>query len=181
MSQAALLLAVCDAIRTEFSLTAASCEAGFDGQPKPGCGELYIAVHPLNWNGVSGDWDLGEEYGVGVTVTIRTAWANQDRWGIAVLTAPGKGLEARVRKIITAIHHNQDVRIAANSRITGGGGNILTPLVFVRVEPPRPVGPSWFSAAMPDPDQPGVVPECGVSQTIIFGRCQRVQSIPDME
>lgn len=180
MSQAAMCMAVRDKLQTVFGLDADSCEVGFDGQPKPACGELYVAVHPLSWSGISGDWDLGEEYGVGVTLTMRMGVAPKDRWGIAVWLLEEGGMEQRIRQTRAAIHHNQEVRIAANAFLgEGGGGFMLTPLQILRVDPPKVQGPSWFSADPPQSDKH--VAECGVSQMLTFGKCQRVQSIPDME
>jgi hypothetical protein len=179
MSQAAIMKAVRDKLRTSFSFTEASCEVGFDGSPKPACGEHYIAVHPGRWAGISGDWDLGEEFEVLVTHTLRMGFAGKDRWGIAVWLAEG-GMEEIIRQTVVAIHHDQAVRIAADAFITGGAsGKMLTPLILVGVQPPTPRGPDWFSAAPAEGDYQ--VAECGVSQTITFGKCQRVQSIPDMD
>lgn len=184
MSQSAILQAVRDQLQQTFTLDADSCEVGFDGSPKPSCGELYIAVHPANWTGISGDYDLGEEFEVGVTITLRMGVAPKDRWGIAVfLTAPdgGPGLDALCRQAITAIHQSQTVRLAADTYLTNagamGGGSILTPFRFKNGGKPSVKGPEWFDAAPAGK----AAAECGVAQTITFGRCQRVQDIQDME
>lgn len=180
MSLGAVLKAARDTMRTTFGLKAESCEVGMDGQPKPACGEFYIAVHPLGWNAVSGDWDLGEEYTVGVTLTMRTSFAPKDRWGIAVWLAENDGMEARLRAAVTAIHHNQTLRALADEYIDGAGaGGITTPLQLMRIDNPVLRGPDWFTAAPPETDEQ--IPECGVSQTVVFGKCQRTQSVPDME
>lgn len=183
MSIAAVTKAVRDAIQTEFEVGPESCEVGFDGQPKPACGEKYWAVHPLSWQGLPDeDWALGEEYQVGVTLTFRMGVAPKDRWGLAVWLADN-GMEDFVRRTITLIHHSQTIRVAAGVYITGGAsGKILTPLQLLRIENPKPQGPQWFSAEPVDlTQQKYTVADCGVSQTMVFGRCQRVQSIPDMD
>lgn len=178
MSIGAVAKATRDALQTAFSLDSNSCEVGFDGQPKPACGEKYYAVHQVSHGAVSGDWDLGEEYQLAVTITLRMGFAPKDRWGISVWLATG-GLEELCRQAIVSIHHNQALRIAANVYITGGAsGKILTPLQFIRLDNPTPRDYSWFTAAQPEGDRP---PECGASQTITFGKCQRCQSIPDMD
>lgn len=186
MSQAAVMMAVRAKLQSVFSLDSNSCEIGFDGAPKPMAGEFYVAIHPMAWSGLGDeDWALGEEYTVGVTLTMRMGVAPKDRWGIAIWLANpdgGAGMEARVRTTITAIHHNQDIRLAANALISGGAsGKIMTPLQLMPsgIQLPKVQVPSWFSAAPPETEHG--MPECGVSQTIIFGKCQRVQSIPDMD
>lgn len=179
MSLAACMIAVRDVLQDLFRVDENSCEVGFDGKPKPACGERYFAVHSLGWNGINGDWDLGEEYTVGVTVTIRTGFAPKDRWGIAVWLAENDGMESTIRQVITAIHHNQTVRAAMDAVLDEtGGGNFVTPLQLMRVDNPVVRNHTWFDADVPED---GAVAESGVSQTIVFGKCQRVQNIPDME
>jgi hypothetical protein len=183
MSQAAVMIAARDAIQDLFKVDASICEIGFDGTPKPSAGEWYYAVHAGVMSSVSSDWDLGEEYQVQVTVTRRMGVTPTDRWGIGAWLADpngGAGLEARCRQIITRIHHNQIVRIAADDEIDGGAsGKILTPLQWLSTQPPVLRLHTWFSA--PAPKTEYEVSPSGVSVTIVFGRCQRVQSIPDMD
>lgn len=176
---AACMVAVREAISSLFKADADSCEVGFDGKPKPMCGARYFAVHPMGWNGISGDWDLGEEYSIGVTVTLRTGFAPKDRWGIALWLAQDGGMETTIRQIVAEIHHSQSVRLAMNEELDGAGsGNFLTPLQLLRIENPVVRNHTWFDAEVPED---GRVAESGVSQTIVFGKCQRVQNIPDME
>ena len=68
-----------------------------------------------------------------MTLSIRLGFAPKDRRGIAVWLdqQDGTGLHQRVRQAIAAIHQNQQVRIAANNLITGGGGNIVTALLLM--------------------------------------------------
>ena len=94
MSQRAYRLAVRDKLQNLFNLDANSCETGFDGQPKPSCGELYIAVHSGPWSGTSADYDLTEIVGLLVTVTMRIAKVPQDRYGPSILDQALTGLEA---------------------------------------------------------------------------------------
>ena len=183
MSIGAICKAVRDAIQDHFTVDSGSCEVGFDGQPKPSCGQRYWAVHSMGWSGLPDeDWALGEEYQVAVTLTLRMGTAPKDRWGIAVWLVDS-GLEDLVRQTVTLIHHSQTVRLAANAFIAGGAsGKILTPLQLLRIDNPKPQGPRWFSADDPQLTQQKYdISDCGVSQMVLFGRCQRVQSIPDMD
>lgn len=173
--------AVRDVLHTTFSVDANSCEIGFGPEPKPSCGERYWAIHQIRHAGLNQDWDLGEEYTVGVTLTMRMGFAPQDRWGIAVWLADS-GLEELVRQTIVAIHHNQLLRQQA-SRYAGSPRTdlIVTPLQLMPqgIENPVPRGPEWFSS--PPPETEHQTAECGVSQTVVFGKCQRVQDVPEME
>ncbi len=178
MSQAILASAVRDHLQSVFGLGADSCEVGFDGRPKPGAGELYLAIHEGAWLDKSGDYDLHEEYQIAITVTMRMGFAPKDRWGIAVWTAPD-GLDVQMRKVITAIHHNLLLRVAASDGLNGGR-YFATPLFLLRPpDKPQPQGPDWFSAPIPESDTQ--IAECGVSQTAVFGKCQLCQAIDEME
>ena len=183
MSHSAICLAVRDQLQVTFSLDSSSCEVGFDGSTKPSAGQFYVAIHPLGLEGISNDFDLGESYSVGVTLSMRLGVAPKDRRGIAIWLdqADGTGLHQCVRQAITAIHQNQNVRIAANTHIAGGGGNIVTALLLMPggVQPPQIRSYDWFSAVAPDGQSQ--VDDAGVSQTITFGKCQRVQDVPDMD
>lgn len=179
MSLAVLAQAVRDTLQTAFSLTASSCEVSFDGQPKPSAGELYLAVHPGAWTKAEGDYDLDEEYTIGVTVTIRMGFAPKDRWGIEVWAASTDGLDKRVRQVIVAVHHNQAIRQLASTRLFQGEKYFVTPLQLLRVDPPKLQNWSWFSAS--PPEREGQIAESGVSQTVWFGKCRRCQSVDNME
>lgn len=182
MSHSALCQAVRNKLQTVFSLGSDACEVGFDGSVKPTGAQFYVAIHPLSMAGVSGDWDLGEEYQVGVTLSVRLGVTPYDRRGIDVWLnqSDETGLHQRVRKAVLAIHHNQEVRIAANALITGGvNGKIITPLILMPggVQPPQPRGYDWFGEAAPEGNTQ--TDDAGASQTIVFGKCQRVQAIDD--
>ncbi len=185
MSQAALCKAVRDQLKTALSLDENSCEVRFDGQPPAACGEEFYAVHPLGWNGISGDHDLHEEVQVGVTLTLRTTFAPDDRRGVDVWLANADsigpdGMETKLRKVIAAIHKSQDVRVAANVYITdGSSGKFFTPLWFIRTDPLQIKMWDWFSENPPQSENED--PVCGVSCTITFGKCQRCQPVEDMD
>lgn len=188
MSQAAVCKAIRDTLITAFSFpapTEAYCTIKLDPSPDPNCGEFFITVHPGAWTIVQGDWDLHEEYVCGVTLTMRMGFSPQDRYGVAVWldSADGAnpaGLEPRLRTVITAIHHNQDVRNAANVYITGGtSGKIVTVPQLLRVDPPSIKYHDWFDA--PQPETKMKTSALGVAQTVWFGKCQRCQDIREMD
>lgn len=180
MSLAAVCLAARDALQESFGLDGNSCEVKFGPEPHPECGEFFLSVHPLAWTATVQDWNLGEMYQVGVTGTMKMGFAPKDRWGIEVWTKAETGLDAKMRQVLTALHHNQAARIAANVYITGGAsGKVITPLQLVRIEIPKFRDHTWFTAALPETEH--AVAECGVSQTIVFGASNREQSIDDMD
>lgn len=190
MSMAAIAIAVRNRLQSTFSLDADSCEVGFGPEPKPACGEFYIAIHPVDWSFAGDDYDLDESYQFGVTLTMRMGYAAKDRWGIGVWLGTttllpnvinDDGLDARVRRAIVAIHHNQvQIRQAASLLIDSTRSDlIVTPLTIARIQMPQPRGPDWFMAPQPESDQH--IAECGVSQTLIFGGGRRVADIPNME
>lgn len=183
MSHAAIALAARDALQTAFQIDKNSCEVAFDGMPNPSAGEFYVGVHPLNWQGINGDFDLHEEYSIGVTITLRMAFSPQDSYGIAVWTLANKGLEPRARVAITTLHHNQQVRIAANLRLNeedNAGRYFVTPLQFLQAQPVQVRDYNWFTAKAP-PKSEHDYSKAGVSQTLVFGKCQRCQAIDEME
>ena len=179
----ALLIATRQVLQKEFNLDHNSIEVGFDGQPKPSAGEFFASIHPMNWTFPNGDWDLHEDNTIGVTLTLRLGFSPQDRFAVAVWLFETNGMEPRIRRVITAIHHNQALRSAANELISGGAsGKIFTPLQVIRVENPKPQGPAWFNASPPEHiDHYSPPPPCGVSQTVVFGKAQRCQPVDDMD
>lgn len=180
MSQAALCKAVRDTLQETFSLDENSCQVCFDGQPcNPVAGEMYVSVHPMGWQGQSGDWDLDEDVSVGVTITKRAAFAPKDRRGVALWLDETDGLETQCRRAIMAIHQNQTLRAAANTYIGSDSVGFVTALWFLRTDPAVLRNWDWFGAAAPEDSDAEAV--CGYSQTITFGRARRCQSIPDMD
>jgi hypothetical protein len=180
------MLAARDQMRTTFSLDENSCEVGFDGTPKPSAGEFYVAVHGISWGVMVEDWDLSEEYQFAITLTMRMAAVPKDRRGVAVWLLSPNGMEARIRAAVIALHHNQAVRIAANTYLVareaklGIGGEIVGVQRLARIEMPVLRDYSWFGAEPPESDIQAER-DCGVSQTIVFGKVQRVQAIPTMD
>ena len=180
MSLSAVCLAARDRIRSYLSLGEDSCEVGFDGQPKPMAGQLYVAVHPASWTGTDNDYELEEIIAVNVTVTMRLGSSPKDRWGVAVWTKQDDGLDAVCRKVIVALHMNYaDVMNVANTTyITTARDGFYHPLKFRDGGLPRYVDHHWFSAA--EPESQYQVAEAGVAQTLTFGALARFQTIGGM-
>jgi hypothetical protein len=185
MSLAALALATRDTIQTVTGLDANSCEVGFDGQPKPGAGQVYYAIHCPGWNGISGDFDLHESYQVAVTITLRMGWAPQDRWGIEVWLAANTGLDALVRQVIVACHKNYKLINSANAgkdySIGVGSAGFVTPLWFLSAGAVQLKGAKWFSAEDAPPKNGVQTAQSGVAQEIRFGKAERCQAIDTTE
>jgi len=194
MSAVALAQAVRDVIQARIQINgknpdATVCEVGLSGMPKPGSGQVYIAVHLGGWQPVSGDYDLEEEYTVRVTVTVRLGSTPTDRHGLAVWVAATAGLDAICRAIVQALHQNQQVRLFANSGKSYSIGDsgpstpdgFYTTVQFTGAEPPQPQRASWFLAGeSPDPDNAAELALSGVSQTLSFGKARRCQTVAGM-
>lgn len=187
MSQAALALATRDVLQQLLDMDSDSCEVGFPpGKPKPSCGETYVAVWPGAWKGISDDYDLREEFVINVTLTVRLGEPPLDRWGIAVWAAQNIGFQSLLRRIVTAVHQNQLLRLAANVCIGQEYGTVpdilYKPLWFLDGGTAEPKGADWFGASVPAIDDPMVIPqvECGVAQTLVFGKSERSQTIGGM-
>src|SRR5262245_33459739 len=107
MSARALQLAAKYQVQTLLTLDDASCDLMFDGQPKPACGEQFIAIHEGEWAaGGHGDADLTEVFGLAVTLTRRVNYAPQDQRGTEVLQKITNGMNAILRRIVVLLHKN---------------------------------------------------------------------------
>lgn len=171
MSQAAYALAVRDAIQAVMPSPwgdSNSVEVGLDGQPKPSCGEWYVAIHPGEWSADNGDFDLNEYVSLNVTITRRLGYSPQDRWGPEVWTKSG-GLDALARSLIPVVHYNYATMAAANTNITTGDDKFCEPLQFQGAGPPQLKGPEWFSSDSEDMAATGLILE------MRFGKARRMQ------
>lgn len=184
MSQRALAVATLSTIRTALSLATTTggqltSDVMFDGQPAPGCGEWFYAVHAGEWRGDSGSGDhLSELIGINVTVTRRVGFAPQDRWGPEAWAKASTGLDEKLRTIVATVHKSYAILNAANTLI----GNTPKwgfdePLMFLSGGKPEPKGPDWFSA---EEAQTGKVANAGIAQTLTFGGARRVHDMTQM-
>lgn len=180
MSQLALLKAVRDVLRQAapngLGLANAQCEVMFDGQPTPGCGELFVAVHPGAWMATDIE-GLDEEFDVDITVTVRVAKVPRDEMGVNALVGPtGKSLDEWLEKIRALLHLDSfadQVLNKANTTIGGTANGFVEPPRFRRGSFPEPKGPEWFSAETHQSNLPPV----GLAQTVSLGGARRVQRI----
>lgn len=181
MSQLALLTAVRNVLRQAapygLGLPIAQCEVMFDGQPPPVCGELFVAVHPGDWNAVDVE-GLEEEFGVDITVTVRVGKVPRDGMGLNALIGPaGASLDGRLEQIRALLHLDsvQDQVLNQANQIIGNSANgFVEPLRFRGCSRPEPKGPDWFGA---EANGHGPLPPVGLAQTLHFGGARRVQHI----
>lgn len=181
MSQLALLTAVRNVLRSQppngLGLTKAQCEVMFDGQPPPSCGELFVAVHPAEWN-VEDVEGLNEVFGVEITVTVRVGKVPRDEMGLNALIGPaGKSLDGYLEEIRALLHLDSvadQVLNQANAIIGSAANGFVEPLRFRGGSRPEPKGPDWFGA---ESSGAGMTPPVGLAQTLSFGGARRVQRI----
>jgi len=179
------MLAARDHLRTLLSLGEAGCEAMFDGQPMPSSGEMFVALHPGGWRGISQDADIEEEFSFLVTVTRRLGYVATDRAMREVWAKATEGIEAVCRTIIVGkpakvtsadygLHMNLVIMAAANATITAGFAGFHEPVRFLDGGQPIERGPDWFSAGS---ETEGKRMNAGISQTLTFGGAKRVQGL----
>lgn len=188
MSQRALLLACQDILQAApnqtppalsgLGLPAAQCGVMFDEQPPPGCGELFVSIHPGDWSAddVEG---LKESYDLEITVTVRMAVIPRDRQSNVCVLASlgGKTLDAQLEAIRALLHLDsvQDQWLnRANFYIGGSASGFVEPPRFRGCSRPKPCGPDWFSA---DSDGKERLPPVGLAQTLKFAGAVRLQRI----
>jgi hypothetical protein len=181
MSQAALCQAVCDRLQAVLSLDAATCDLMPDGYPKPSCGELFVAVHPGDSSPDPAE-GLAEVFSMYVTVTRRLGYAPKDRQGVEVWRKAAVGLDAVVRRVMTALHLDAGadaVLNAANAYIAaeGAGNGFVEPLRWQHTGRPEPKGPEWFST---DAEAGGRFLNAGSAVEIRFGEAKRIQTVESM-
>ena len=194
MSAPALALAIRDTLLTKVRLNGDTidkntCDVCFGPEPKPGCGQLFLAVHLGRWIPESADYDLSEQYEVNVTISMKLGEVPQDMFGEEAWTKAATGLDAVARTVITALHQNQQVRLTANdgqpySIGTAGSrpDGFYTTVQFTGAQAPVFRKASWFNMGEPLPADAddSQAAQCGVSQTLTFGKAQRAQTIAGM-
>jgi hypothetical protein len=126
MSLAALLPGVADRLTEnngKISLTALECDVMPDGQPPEKCGQVFVAVHPSQWNQTNdAGTALDETFGFQVTVSVRSRKVSGDAWGRATMCDPRKGtgqggLYAVAEGVRAALHCDYTAIAKANSLI----------------------------------------------------------------
>jgi hypothetical protein len=151
-----LLLAVKAAIiapDSPFDYGKNGCDIRDDGQPPPGCGKWFVAVHelPSRQTGIN---RIDEYFSYAITLTARVT-APPDRLGHAELARQlaGKiGFNRRLHRLKMFLHQNWDVLQLANNYLVEIAAD--APLVYgfceagrlADTERPTFVGPDWFDA-----------------------------------
>jgi len=149
VSLSALLQAVRDQLRKEVPLKVSECDIQPDGQPPPGIGRQYVAVHPTGWENDIPQMSRGlsELYAISVTLTMRAPESPRDRIMSELYLKALKGMESIIRRIIIKIHDNYTVLISAN-KLIDGDDKIVEPLRWASTDAqPRMVGPEWLFSA----------------------------------
>ncbi len=182
---AVLLQAAQDRGQAILGLDTSSVSVGFDGQPVPDCGQLFLMFHPgpvVN----EGDEDLSldEFYDVFATLTMRIAYAPQDRFGAEILYKAKAGLYANAEMLraglhmdYTLIHYTGGVQGTFDwsgqkpYSLPNTVNGFTEPLKFRQFGKPEPKGPEWFWA--PSGDEA----HAGVAMQIDFVRARREQTI----
>ncbi len=178
MSMEALLLAVCDHLRTQLSLSEEACGVQPDGTPPPSAGEAYYAVHATGVQQLS-DYAqrLEEVCGFSVTITRRGPYAPLDQDGSEIVAKRKLGLYALARRVRAKVHGSWAVLTAANVIITADEGSeangFVEPPLLSSVSAPRPQGGGWFGA------QAEPQPPSGYSVEVAFRAAVRHQKTSD--
>ncbi len=148
-----------------------------DGQPPPGCGDVFVAVHQTEYAGDMMN-ALNQYFGFGVTLTMRVK-EPPDRVGDALLARrlAGKvGFNARCQQLGTFLHMNWGVMQDANNLLVelAGDANAVygfcEPAQWASAEQPQLVGGEWFWA-------PPESQDVGLKAELRFERCRRLQAI----
>jgi hypothetical protein len=152
----ALLLAVKQAIiapDSPFDYGKTACDVRDDGQPPPGCGKWFIAVHQMA-SRQTGINRIDEMYSYAITLTGRVT-APLDRIGHAELAsqlAAKTGFNRRLHRLKMFLHQNWDVIQLANNNLVeiAEGAEIIygfcEPGRLDNTEKPALAGADWFDA-----------------------------------
>lgn len=178
MSQRVLLLAVRDTLRDRVPLKAEECEVTGDEQPFPIVGDRFVGVHPGYWRQTGVGLDLDEEYGISVTVSVRATKVASDRVGPQLLAKARGGLLELCEQVRAAIHMDSQesatagVLPRANQMLGNQVNGFEEPLIFQDGGRATKRGAAWFGGSG--------ARLAGLSQTLLFGRARRIQTIESM-
>lgn len=154
------------------------CEIGWDGQPPPMAGQVFVAVHP---GAVRSDHDLSlrETVALDLTLSMKTGGLPVDRYGEQSVVLATTGIYARAEAIRALLHMNYTVLNDANAgqsySIGASDNGFVEPLKFLSMTPPQERGPEWFWG---ESEFSGDAP-AGLSITLSFGNAVRVQVIEE--
>lgn len=177
MSKLALLRAVRDHLRGTLNIKQDACTiTPPGGSPPPHMGRFHVSVHE-GTDRISAEAYLHEEMAVDVTITIRTGEIPRDRFE-SVYESQAGAMEELERKVLTAIHDNQDIRIAAcaNANLPNSeyGDIFQTPLWAKSRGPLTPRFADWAGDVSEGNES------TFITRTINFGECTRIQALDVM-
>lgn len=153
------------------------------GMPPPMCNDIYMAVWFSSLIPLQNAGWLGEEYEVVVTITKKLGVIPTDRRGNIAWGAVQRGLWVMARKVIVALHGDQNLDYGPINRANELLGDTVNGhLEVLRVQPiqaPSVKGPDWFSALQPDGNPLPNAP-AGMSLDVPFRGAKRMQTIESM-
>jgi hypothetical protein len=186
MSIAALLQATRDQLQQSMTFPGGPGKAPFyveiqpQGRPSFDCGEWYVGLDELRVESRDRGY-LQEAYTIVAVISARTGRFAPDQRGSAYLQHL-YGLEMLERQVITTIHGNQNIRIAANANYleiappsTAGGDIFTEPLWYTGRVRSEYRGGDWAGDKNPESDQTFLV------RTLPFTGGLRIQALDIMQ
>lgn len=150
-----------------YPLTEARCNVMIDGRPPQTCGDMFIAIHPGGFRGVSPEI-IEAVHQLNITLTFRVANIPKDKAGVYAYLEKNLGIGELAQKIVEYLHNNYIILKYANEFIENPKVNRwVEPLRLGVATPPRIVGGDWVHA-------PASKEEV-IIQSISFGEAKRVQ------
>lgn len=141
MTMAAILEETRNHLRKRYAWENDQCRVSFLGEPVDSAGEFFIgideeSVDPMSDTQVN-DY-LGEVHRIAIWIWRKSGQYGDDRRGDMLLPedlylAGIETLDTLTRKVIKAVHQNQDLRAAVNTRLVAPsdkGDIVQTPLAF---------------------------------------------------
>lgn len=178
MSEAAILEAVRDHLRTALSLADDECEYSIDGTHPPVSGQRFFAVMPVGSSDLGGtDYGSHEEVSIEVVITLRCGHVPKNRIAAKKFVDSAGGLEAEARDVAfgtARLHMNYTLLAAINLIMTTANANAAIyyhPLVCSDLGRPRVVDGLRFG-------NPNEI--AGVERIIRFRGARRMQSVANM-
>lgn len=170
----ALMLAAKSTLQSLNTWDDTICDVGVGPEPAPVCDDLFVRIHPGEWNCLTHDegGDLDESYGVAVTISRRLPYAPADREGTEVLLKQTEGLMEVAALVRTQLHFSYAVINTANTTLGGSVNGFVEPLRFRNAQTPAVRSADWFSSEQAE--------HCGLSTTLFFGGARRVQTLESM-
>lgn len=179
MSEILVRETIRDMIQVQFGLKKNQCRVVDDpGKAPPDATPVFIGVHPARWKQWGG-WKLGptldEEFGVAVTISVKSGAIQPQLWGELVqqketeITSCGAGIDSLARSIVTFLHDNNDVTCTLNTAV--GNVQFSGGLFFADGGIATEKQADWWRCPVNKGDAP-----IGMSKTIQFYGLRRTQA-----